>query len=138
MEDKTTSEDRTAPSDLIRKGATHAEVYNEGLMVYLYDEKNRQAIIERNGRSLVNILYSRTPEPEKEKQLAQFSRSALLVAYGLQGDGGVEVDVIVGEPLSPEEMRPVRGLKWHKPQTSRLSLPSGRLRIETGNSCRIG
>jgi len=134
--------DKTTSSDVIRKGATRAQAYNEGLLVYFYDEKNRQAILEQSGADLVNIPIARNAEQakivqEKEKKLAQFSRSAMLVAYELRQDDPIEVDVIVGDPLSPAELKAVKGLKWHKPQKSRLLLPSGRLRIETANSCQI-
>lgn len=134
--------DQTTRSDVIRKGATRAELYNEGLLVYLYDSKNRQAIMKQNGHKLVDMPIARTPEQKKlvveqEKKLAQFSRSAMLVAYELQQDDSLVTDVIVGEPLTIPEMKPVRGVRWHKPQRSRLSLPSGELRIETPNSCRI-
>jgi len=134
--------DQTIASDVIRKGATRAQAYNEGLLVYLYDEKNRQAILEQNGGSLVNLPIARNAEQDKivqeqEKKLAQFGRSAMLVAYELRQDDSIEVDVIVGAPLSPAELKAVKGLKWHKPQKSRLLLPSGRLRVETANSCQI-
>jgi hypothetical protein len=134
--------DKTSPSDVIRQGATRAQAYNEGLLVYLYDEKNRQVLLEQNAGDLVNLPIARNAEQAKivqvqEKKLAQFSHSALLVAYELRQDDSIEVDVVVGDPLSPVELKVVKGLKWHKPQKSRLLLPSGRLRIETANSCRI-
>jgi predicted Fe-Mo cluster-binding NifX family protein len=127
--------DTAIPSHFFRHGATRAQVYNEGLLVYLYDEQNRQAIIELGGHEAVAMPIA--PSSEKEKVLAQFSATELLVAYELRQDDSVSVDVITGQPLSKEEMKAVKGLRWHKPQVSRLRLPSGRLRIETPNSCRI-
>src|SRR5262249_23220922 len=106
---------------------------NEGLLVYLYDEKNRQTLIEQNAHDL---LHGSLGE-EKEKKLAPLSHSRVVVAYELYQDDPIEVDVVVGEPLTANEMKPIRGLKWHKPQKTLLSLPSGCLRVETPNSCHF-
>jgi hypothetical protein len=127
--------DTTIPSDLFRRGATRAQVFNEGLLVYIYDEQNQQTIIEQSGLDAVALPTAHSPE--KKEALAQFSATELLVAYELRQDDSVSVDVIAGQPLSKEEMKAVKGVRWHKPQVSQLSVPSGRLRIETPNSCRI-
>jgi hypothetical protein len=136
--------DQTFASDVIRKGATRARLYNEDTMVFLYDESNRRAILDQQGSRLVYMTagVARNAEQrkmleEEGKKLAEFSKSALLVAYELAQDDPIDVDLIVGEPLEPAERKGLRGLQWHKAQTSRLVLPSGRLRIETMNSCRI-
>jgi len=125
--------DKTSSSDVIRKGATRAELYNEGLLVYLYDEQNRQTLIEQNAHELLDAGFGRDP---KEK-LAPLSKSHVVVAYELRQDDPIRADVIVGQPLTKQEMKPIPGLKWCRQQKALLSLPSGQLRIETPNSCRF-
>jgi hypothetical protein len=125
--------DQTIKSDVIRKGSTRVQLYNEGLLVYLYDEKNRQALIEQKAHDLLHGSFGE----QKEKKLAPLSRSHMVVAYELYQDDPIEVDIVVGDPLAANEMKPIRRLKWHKPQKALLSLSSGCLRVETPNSCHF-
>jgi hypothetical protein len=108
-------------------------VYNEGLAVYLYDPANRQAIIDARG----NDLAEEALDESNNKSVKALAKQALLVAYELQQDDSLAVDVVVGPPLSKDELKAVPGAKWHKPQVSVLDLPSGQLTIETANSSRI-
>jgi hypothetical protein len=125
--------DRTNSSDVIRKGATRAELYNEGLLVYLYDEKNRPTLIEQNAHELLHAGFG----GDAKQKLAPLSNSHVVVAYELRQDDSIRVDVTVGPPLTKDEMKPIPGLKWCRQQKAVLSLPSGQLRIETPNSCRF-
>jgi hypothetical protein len=54
--------DTTISSDVIRKGATRVQLYNEGLLVYLYDEKNRQPTLE-SGFLKFNFKHGLPVEP---------------------------------------------------------------------------
>jgi hypothetical protein len=128
------AERTTFPSPTpIRAGATRAEVYNEGLAVYLYDPASRQAIIGADGVELVEAALNGS----NTKPVKALAKRALLVAYELQQDDSLTVDVAVGPPLSKEELKAVPGAKWHKPQVSVLDLPSGQFTIETANSSHI-
>jgi len=87
--------DKTTSSDAIRKGATRAELYNEGLLVYLYDEKNRQTLIEQNAYEMLHTSL----RGDAKKTLAPLSNSHVVVAYELRQDDSIRAEVIVGEPL---------------------------------------
>src|SRR5262249_52471095 len=57
-----------------------------------------------------------------------------VVAYQLYQDDTEVIEIAVGPPLSAAEMK---NLPFTRPQQARLSLPSGRLRIESWNSLAI-
>lgn len=117
----------------IRKGVQHVEVYNEGLIVYLYDPANAEAIVAANPRSVLEVC---DVEYSKDKALKQLVKDGLFVAYELDQDDPVVVDIVVGEPLTKEEMKR-SGAKWMKPLTAVLSIRSGRLRIDSPNTFRL-
>lgn len=120
---------------LVREGARRIEIYNEGLCVYLYDAAHRDAIVAAGGWELVNLGLGHPPP--KDPRLDAFARTGMLVAYELRQDDSIVVDVLVGTPPDAKELKRFKGLKWKKPQTARIALPSGRLWIDTPNSCRI-
>jgi hypothetical protein len=69
-----------------------------------------------------------------EAQVRELEEHGLVVAFELFGDGRVLVDLAVGAQLSQDEQR---GAGWHPPQLAALSLPSGKLCIDTPDSRRL-
>lgn len=118
---------------MIRKGSQRVEVYNEGLIVYLYDPANADEIIAINPTSLLDCAI----EPAKDKALKTCVEKGLIVAYELRQDDPIAVEVSVGEPLSKAEMKASK-IPWMKPARTVINLKSGRLRIDTPNTFRIG
>ncbi len=115
----------------IRKGAAPAHLYNEGLVVFLYDEANEQQIRDADPK----IIWGADPAAFEEPATRELLAAGDLLFYGLDGDGGVDVEVVVGAPLTKEELA---GGKWFGPQTGYLSLPSGRLCIHSYNTLPMG
>lgn len=114
----------------IRAGARRAEVYNSGLHVWLYDEANQDAIV-RDGAVATLVAEG---EDEAEGALRRLARAGTLVAYALQQDDSLRVDVLVGEPLTAAERK---GGRWLAPQQAFIRLPSGRLRVESDDALRL-
>jgi len=115
----------------IRKGAAPVHIYNEGFVVFLYDEANEERIRDADPQ----IIWGADPEAFEEPATRELLASGALLFYGLDGDGGVDVEVVVGAPLTKEELSSV---KWYPPQTGYLSLPSGRLCIHSYNTLPMG
>lgn len=119
----------------IRADSVLAKVYNDGLCVYIWDEGHAARIREM----LANRKSYRGCSPEKSffENLASaaFGRAAaeagLAAVYTLEQDDEVAVEVIVGPDLTADELA---GACWLEPQRARLSLPTGRLRIDTPNT----
>lgn len=118
---------------MVRKGASRLDLKNEGLVVFLYDEANRGQIADR-GVSLIGGFSGGASELEDET-LAALAAKGLLVAYELFQDDDITVEVAVGRPLTQKEAKSAR---WLPVQSAQLSLPSGRLCVETYNSLRLG
>ena len=115
---------------VIRENAVPVYVYNEGLVVYLYDEANTaklKSLLQKH-RLLKNDFFNNL-HAKKFRDIV--TREALCVAYTLEQDDPVSAEVGTGSPLTQEELKIAR---WLEPQTARLSLPSGRLRIDTPNT----
>lgn len=107
-----------------RKGARAVDVYSEGRAVFLYDESESRRIQE--SRALfVPLTVEGASSNEALRALA--AEGALMV-YELPGDGGVRLEVLVGPPLTPKE---TAKLRWLRPQHARLTLPSGRLHVDS-------
>lgn len=112
----------------MREDLNVVELKNEGLVVFLYDEKNRELIDQANP-AVLHGLGGADPNDDLKALAGQ------LVAYELAQDDDVRVGVGVGEPLTTKEKK---GVPWLKAQTALLSLPSGKLCIESYNSLRLG
>ncbi len=120
----------------IRTGSHIAEVYNDGMVVYLYDEAVRE---ELRREEVLDIMQRALDEktPANDKAVKAFGKNSRLVVYELLQDDSLRVEVAVGAPPERTELAALKGLKWLKAQTSRLNLPSGKLCVESANSCRI-
>ncbi len=115
----------------IRKGAIPVHIYNEGLVVFLYDEANQERIRDADPE----IIWGADPEAFEEPATQELLVSGNLLFYGLHGDGGVDLEVVVGAPLVEKELS---GGTWYPPETGYLSLPSGRLCVHSYNTLPMG
>ena len=116
--------------DAIRPGGRRYEVYNEALCVYLYDETNSDALrelIAKKGDE-GSVFYDNLSLPAFAKAV---KAKSLALCYELRQDDEVYIEVIVGPPLTEEELAVAR---WLPVQRAKLSLPGGRLRINTPNT----
>ena len=129
-----TNKDQPA-APVIRAGSQRAECYNDGLLVFLYDRSFREALKAENAVQKLNDALFQSKDGKEDKN---FLTARRVVGYELQQDDEVCVDVAVGAPLEKKELAFVHGVKWKSPQTTMISLPTGNLVIESGNSCRIG
>ncbi len=114
----------------ISKGSRGITVTNSGQVGFLYDASQEQRIAQ-SGAGLLEGYGGDSPLDERWNRLA---RDRLLVAFELPQDDGLVVEVIVGDDLTPEETGSAPWLD--KPERALLSLPSGRLRIETYDTLR--
>ncbi len=115
----------------IRAGSTPVHIYNEGLTVLLYDK----SIEPEMRRQEPKIIYYAGRESFEDPLTRSFLVSGKLLLFGLHGDGGVDLEILVGSPLTMDELQ--TGL-WFPCQTGWLNLPSGNLCIHSYNSLPMG
>lgn len=107
-------------------------IYNSGHLVFLYDETYREAINQANP----DILSGFAGDSDlADPALRSLAEQGILVIYELQQDDPIIVEVAVGSPLSEATQMT---LPWMAPQTARITLPSGKLCIETYDSLQLG
>ena len=114
----------------IRKDSKAVNVYNDGLVVFLYDQANGKAIQKANP----SLLEAFSDEDAADPKLAELANKGLLVAYELEQDDELSIEVSVGDPLSDEELNNGR---WHTVQRAPIHLPSGKLHIEGYGNFRL-
>lgn len=112
----------------IRPGSKTVTVYNEALLVYLWDESYLSAL--EASEADFESGYA-DDDAQVDKHLKKLAKDGVLIAYELSQDDQVTVEIVIGAPLTKRELLTAR---WHKPQTARLSLPSGVFRIDTANT----
>ena len=115
----------------IRAGATPVHIYNDGLTVFLYDESSADHIRAADPKILE---YSGADAFEDGPTKSLLSSGALLL-YGLHGDGGVDVEIVVGAPLEPSELA---GGSWLPVERGFLRAPSGRVWVHSYNTLPMG
>jgi hypothetical protein len=115
----------------IRPGAIPVHIYNEGSVVFLYDEANEERIRDADPEIIWGAGEDAFDDPVTQELLA----AGELLIYGLQGDGGVDLEVVAGAPLAEEELS---WGQWYPPETGSLSLPSGRLCVHSYNTLPMG
>jgi hypothetical protein len=116
-----------APWDAIRPRARRVQLFNSGLEVWLFDEQHLRAI--RESGAISGLIDG------DESLLGAEMQAGRLVGYSLWQDDGLDIGVVVGEPLTPSELACT---EWLEPQRALLRLPSGRLCIDSNDSSRIG
>jgi hypothetical protein len=116
---------------LVRKNSTPIKSYNEGLVVFLYDDANTDRIQKANP----TILEGFGEEDANDPKLLDLAAEGVLVVFELQGDGDLSIELSVGEPLTKVE---IAAGGWTLPvQHARLKLPTGELRIECYNNLQF-
>jgi len=107
-----------------RPGIAVVQVPNSGLEVWLYDAGNQGSIVESG---ILDPIVD-------DGALAPLFRAGTLAAYSLRQDDALHIGIVVGDPLTDDELA-VAG--WLEPQTAYLSLPTGVLRIESSDTAPI-
>jgi hypothetical protein len=116
-----------------RPGAERLHVYNEGLCVYVHDgahDDEIRALLASGeyGEVSNNTFYDKL-------NMAPFgavvSQRGLAFAFELEQDDEIEIEVVVGPPLTSKQLADAH---WMQPQLTWLRLPSGRLRVDTPNT----
>jgi len=107
----------------IRENSTAVNVYNDGLVVFLYDEANGKTIQKANP----TLLEGFSDEDAADPKLADLASKGLLIAYELEQDDELSIEVSVGGPLTDKELEKDR---WHAVQRAPIHLPSGKLHLE--------
>ena len=111
---------------IIREGASRHQIFNSGLEVWLYDDSQQDAI----KRSGAMDFGAENPDPTFEA----LTNDGLIIGYSLCQDDELDVSVVVGKPLTDEELAAGR---WLEPQRAWLRLPSGVLRVDSNDSCPL-
>lgn len=106
-------------------------VYNEALLVYLWDESHLPQL--QSSEADFESGYAES-DAEIDKPLKKLAKDGILVAYELPQDDGVSFEVVIGTPLTKAE---VMAGPWGKPATANLRLPSGVLRVDTANTLTV-
>ena len=114
----------------IRAGSTRVKVFNSGLQVYLYDEASADAL-----RPTLTSLIGSDRDWSRAADLQRLANEGLILIYDLQGDGGVDVEILVGPPLTAAELASAR---WMRPQRARLRVASGKLAVHSSDTLPMG
>ena len=114
----------------IRAESKAVNVYNEGLVVFLYDEANGKAIQQADP----SLLEGFSDEDANDPKLVGLAKKGQLVAYELEQDDALSIEVASGAPLTDAELKTGR---WHSVQRAPISLPSGKLCMEGYNNLRL-
>lgn len=112
----------------LRPDSTPVDFYNDGLIVFLYDDAN----LERLTSAGTDVFDEGMPD-DPDDAFAELVREGAVVAFELEQDDEPAIEVSVGPPLTDDEL--ARG-RWWPPQRTLLSLPSGTLMIESYNNLR--
>jgi hypothetical protein len=110
----------------IRVGESRHRISNSGLEVWLYDDSQRDAIRRTGAMDFTNA--------GADPNFDELTQDGQIIGYSLCTDDELDVSVIVGKPLTGEELAQGR---WLEPQQAWLRLPSGVLRIDSNDSCPL-
>lgn len=115
----------------IRADSFPVEIYNSGLLVFLYDESHSETI--RSAYPSVLDYYDEGSV--YDDALIKLTQDGILVVYELAQDDELMVEVSLGPPLSAAEKGT---LPWTRDQHARIGIPSGKLCIEGYDALRLG
>jgi hypothetical protein len=107
-------------------------ISNDGLVCFLYDERNAEVI----ARSAAPLLerFDRDLSMD-EPRLHDLALRGALVAYELYRDEPISVELSVGPAVTSREMR---SGSWLAPQSAFIEIPSGCLRVDSYTSLPFG
>lgn len=115
----------------IRPDSHVVRVYNDGLTGLMYDESDEEAIRDAQPQ----ILYGAGIDVLDDEATMALLRSGRLLVFGMHGDDGFDIEVMVGAPLTDAEL--AEGV-WLQAGPCHIDLPSGRLCVHSYNSLPIG
>lgn len=118
---------------MIRKDATRVDLANGGLILFLYDDSNRENILGSKAELLEGFRGAATEL--EDPILRSLAEDGLLLAIELIQDDDVHLEIVTGRALTKRER--VAG-RLQDALQSVIALPSGRLCLETYDSLRIG
>lgn len=116
--------------ETIRPDSITAEFYNDGPVIFFYDDQNQEAI-----RAISPSILDGYGNSDINSELFEVAEKGLLVVYCLYQDDEMAIELVVGEPLSNEEKQAFGSSKPE--QRAYLNLPSGKLAIESYNNLRL-
>jgi len=106
-------------------------MYNDGLSVFLYDDSYLEELSDPN---LAEVVRERAMIAGASERDEKISEKRKLLVYELQQDDSLRIDLSVGSPLDDREMKE---LESRPPLKGYLSIPSGRLCVESANCLRL-
>jgi hypothetical protein len=115
----------------IRPDSHVVRVYNDGLTGLLYDLAAEEALRD----AAPQILFGAGSHLFDDAATRTALASGELLAYGMHGDSEIAVEVVVGAPLTEQELADGR---WWQSGPCHIALPSGCLCIHSYNSLPIG
>jgi hypothetical protein len=118
---------RSSPGPQIRDGGTRFQIENSGLEVWLYDDSDRQSIIDSGGMNWRGHSAA-------THGFDKLTKAGRIVGYSLYQDDGIDIELHVGKPFTEKELSDSR---WLEPQTAWLRLPTGDLAVESNDTCRL-
>ncbi|MGH8767479.1 MAG: hypothetical protein ACREVT_04765 [Burkholderiales bacterium] len=119
-------------TDNARRIASNAflvEVFNSGLEVWLHDESHGDAL------RATGLFDFEVDDKALDSGLKPLVERGLVMAYGLEEDNAVVTAISVRASFGKKELARAR---WLEPQNAFLSLPSGRLCVESNDALRLG
>lgn len=108
--------------------AQRYEPYNDGHWCFVYDASHAPLLAELNAADLMTGLAT---SQDADNRLAEIANAGLALAWELDQDDAMAIDVLVGAKLTSAQRKKA---DWLDTQHSFLSIPTGNLRIETLNS----
>jgi hypothetical protein len=112
----------------LRPDSVLIDPYNDGLLIFLYDDANLDRLI-----SAGTDVFDEGMADDPDDAFVDLVRDGAIVTFELEQDDDPAIEVSVGPPLNDEELALGR---WWPAQNAAISLPSGTLMIESYNSLR--
>lgn len=114
----------------IRLDSLTAQFYNDGLVIFLYDDQSQEAI-----KAINPSILEGYGKGDINPELFEVAKKGLLVAYELFQDDEVAIEVAIGAPLNEQEREALGPCL--PVQRAYLNLPSGKLAIEGYGNLRL-
>lgn len=114
----------------IRPDSLTAQFYNDGLVIFLYDDRSQDAI-----KAINPSILEGYGEDDLNAELCEVAEKGLLVAYELLEDNEMALEVAIGDPLTDQEQADLGPCL--PVQRAYLNLSSGKLAIEGYGNFRL-
>jgi hypothetical protein len=114
----------------IRPDSLTAQFYNDGLVIFLYDDRSQDTI-----KAINPSILEGYGEDDLNAELFEVAEKGLLVAYELLEDNEMALEVAIGDPLTNQEQADLGPCL--PVQRAYLNLSSGKLAIEGYGNFRL-